>query len=838
MTDRFVNPIIKYTTSTLKTMPGAELYFYITGTTTPKVTYQDFNGTIEHAQPVTALSDGHFPPIFLDGTYRAELKYLGITQPGWPVDNIGATNDPAPLADWNPAFSYSIPDLVTGPDGNRYESQQDNNLNNDPTAPGSLYWSRVFLAGNVDTWEQLDIAARSGSGPKADAKSAITYSLDMTDSGQNLIKIPNQTVITYPQINADETVTALTAIQLFDNIKQDASTSNKGVLVLATSAEVIAGAVTNKAVAPSTLVTLTATETRAGLTEYATPAETVTGTDNTRSVTPLGLSGVLGRQVVPNAAAFASTSAFDGQLVYLIEHTSGKKGGGNFIGRAGSPTPNNVNIFASATVGFYYQRQNPSYYIYEGGFVDGGTDASVAINACMSAYNVCYLDGGKTYNLQYQINAIVLKAAGGVATLNLTSPTGNTRWGGPSSSYGNTAAILALGGAGSPLKGVEIENIIVECNKLIGATGSVGIKGIMNSRNQSFKVKGCTVNNCASYAFWAMDDATTGTTYCSGTYDDCYANNSAVSFEQVNVRGVTLNNCRAYIGAAALGYTPEFMFHPYGGSDMQVVYNNCIGISDGVCPSIFGALLECKNVTANDCQFINRYNGGASIQAAVYFENSGGNFGGIAFNNCILRSDFFASVILLPGAAGSSTAEFSFTDCTIDGKSIGVQFNGTGGYYSFVNCITTGTSISGGTAFGYNNNGTGPVVQVTGGRATGTGGVSPQASNLSASSFNKTILTPASSGTLNIRQTKMGTAALTSSGTYSSVLVSFPAATVDATKVTITYMIDATGAATGAAAAALAVPLSFIRIDATNYRIYAVTGAAGSNVNYTITEYE
>jgi len=180
MTNRFVNPIIKYTTSTLKTMPGAELYFTTTGTSTPRVTYQDFNGTIPHAHPVVALSDGHFPPIFLDGTYRAELKYLGVTQPGWPVDNIGATNAPAPLDDWNSAFSYSTGQLVTAANGNRYESLQDNNLNNEPSAT-PLYWSQIFLNGNVDTWQQLDIAARSGAGPKADAESAIRYSLDMPE---------------------------------------------------------------------------------------------------------------------------------------------------------------------------------------------------------------------------------------------------------------------------------------------------------------------------------------------------------------------------------------------------------------------------------------------------------------------------------------------------------------------------------------------------------------------------------------------------------------------------------------------------------------------------------
>jgi len=54
MTERFYPPFARFFTSDLKTLPGALLYFYENGTTTPKVVYQDFAKTMPHANPVVA----------------------------------------------------------------------------------------------------------------------------------------------------------------------------------------------------------------------------------------------------------------------------------------------------------------------------------------------------------------------------------------------------------------------------------------------------------------------------------------------------------------------------------------------------------------------------------------------------------------------------------------------------------------------------------------------------------------------------------------------------------------------------------------------------------------
>jgi hypothetical protein len=57
-------------------LPGAKLYFYLTGTTTPQSVYQDFDLTTAHANPVVADSAGVFAPIYLDPSveaYRVKL---------------------------------------------------------------------------------------------------------------------------------------------------------------------------------------------------------------------------------------------------------------------------------------------------------------------------------------------------------------------------------------------------------------------------------------------------------------------------------------------------------------------------------------------------------------------------------------------------------------------------------------------------------------------------------------------------------------------------------------------------------------------------------------------
>lgn len=68
------------------TLPGAKLYFYTTGTSTPKNTYADGGLSTPNMNPVEADADGLFPSIYLaSGDYKVELKTAaGATI--WTVD--------------------------------------------------------------------------------------------------------------------------------------------------------------------------------------------------------------------------------------------------------------------------------------------------------------------------------------------------------------------------------------------------------------------------------------------------------------------------------------------------------------------------------------------------------------------------------------------------------------------------------------------------------------------------------------------------------------------------------------------------------------------------------
>lgn len=69
----------------------------------------------------------------------------------------------------------------------------------------------------------------------------------------------------------------------------DASETERGSIFIATVSDVITGTDNTKAVSPAGLSNRQATETLSGIAEIATTAEIATGTDNTKIVTPAGL---------------------------------------------------------------------------------------------------------------------------------------------------------------------------------------------------------------------------------------------------------------------------------------------------------------------------------------------------------------------------------------------------------------------------------------------------------------------------------------------------------------------------------------------------------------------
>jgi hypothetical protein len=121
--------------------------------------------------------------------------------------------------------------------------------------------------------------------------------------------------------NLSDIASAATA---FANIKQAATTAATGVVELATDAETLTGTDTARALTPSNLTARTATETRTGIVELATEAEAIAGVDASRAVTPAGvkaaidglaLTAVLG----PASATDNAASRFDGTDGTLLQ---------------------------------------------------------------------------------------------------------------------------------------------------------------------------------------------------------------------------------------------------------------------------------------------------------------------------------------------------------------------------------------------------------------------------------------------------------------------------------------------------------------------------------------
>ncbi len=87
----------------------------------------------------------------------------------------------------------------------------------------------------------------------------------------------------------------------------NASTTRRGIVELATNAETQTGSDSARAVTPQGLASRTATTSRKGLVELATAAEARAGSDSSRAVTPAGLEARIGDINIPSAPGDATT---------------------------------------------------------------------------------------------------------------------------------------------------------------------------------------------------------------------------------------------------------------------------------------------------------------------------------------------------------------------------------------------------------------------------------------------------------------------------------------------------------------------------------------------------
>jgi hypothetical protein len=151
--------------------------------------------------------------------------------------------------------------------------------------------ANVGSLGNLEgAWDASSGSFPVGSAPVAGTKAGDYWYVSVAGTVNSVAFNVGDVIVA--KINAASTSLATDWIQLEVN-RDQATTTVLGLVFLATNAETQTGTDANKAVTPASLTARTATETRTGIAEIATDAELTTGTDDTRIVTPLKLKTYL-----------------------------------------------------------------------------------------------------------------------------------------------------------------------------------------------------------------------------------------------------------------------------------------------------------------------------------------------------------------------------------------------------------------------------------------------------------------------------------------------------------------------------------------------------------------
>jgi len=120
---------------------NGKIYFYESGTTTPKTTFADINSEIPNTNPVLLDASGRQPNIFFEGVAKATLTNNNDVQivsrdpVGETATNFGD--------EWVSTRIYGTNDVVIGSDGQYYRSLLAGNQNNNPVTT-SGYWSLLY----------------------------------------------------------------------------------------------------------------------------------------------------------------------------------------------------------------------------------------------------------------------------------------------------------------------------------------------------------------------------------------------------------------------------------------------------------------------------------------------------------------------------------------------------------------------------------------------------------------------------------------------------------------------------------------------------------------------
>lgn len=152
--------------------PAAKLYFYITGTTTPKDTYADSGLVTPNANPVVADGNGLFGSIYLAaGDYKVILQDAS-SNVLWTVDplsGLGAADTLTTRGDLLTRDATGYERLAIGTAGKVLTSNGVDVLWSTPVSPRSAVQGLTYANNGTDATNDIDIA----TGSAMDATNAV-----------------------------------------------------------------------------------------------------------------------------------------------------------------------------------------------------------------------------------------------------------------------------------------------------------------------------------------------------------------------------------------------------------------------------------------------------------------------------------------------------------------------------------------------------------------------------------------------------------------------------------------------------------------------------------------
>lgn len=146
MADRFDNPVPQYLSNIGKLIPGGKLFFFESGTSTEKDTFNDPDGDTANTNPLIIDGAGRVPNCFYDGA--AKVRFTDENDVLiWERDPVVSGGGGTSFSAYSSVTTYDEGDIVTFND-RFYQSKTSLNQNNQPdtslTEWEEIQFNRVY----------------------------------------------------------------------------------------------------------------------------------------------------------------------------------------------------------------------------------------------------------------------------------------------------------------------------------------------------------------------------------------------------------------------------------------------------------------------------------------------------------------------------------------------------------------------------------------------------------------------------------------------------------------------------------------------------------------------